>query len=50
MTMSKLGPKQKHYDKILLLYSGGLDLLEIMKKILRLSDKNERPRTGKKPL
>ena len=25
MTMSKLGPKQKHYDKILLLYSGGLD-------------------------
>ena len=23
--MSKLGPKQKHYDKILLLYSGGLD-------------------------
>jgi len=28
--MSDLGPKQSHYDRILLMYSGGLEYIQIM--------------------
>lgn len=28
--MNDLGPKQGHYDRILLMYSGGLEYIQIM--------------------